>query len=312
MATYGFVWGFLWLAQLVNEAIAEIAAQLARGWRHLFPVSGSSAVTGLPSAVVKAMLVIFVVGVLLLMQSCATTEPVGVVHASAIQETTSLPVHDNAAPYTAWVLCVDTSTSVRDDQFTKLQAILEQTLQSKLKNNDIVWLVDMGSAKSLAQSIYVPALPRQQGPRPLDAVSRQAAERALAAAIDEIRRAIQSLERSAVNTNLIDRIALAMGILRDHPSATKVLLIGSDFIDDRGVPTATPPSNSLGLSGKGVYALLFAARPTTRALKDIGLSEVRLEQVVRTEWSAYFKSLNAQAVSVQLADSIPTSPNLGN
>lgn len=209
--------------------------------------------------------------------------------------------HDPTHSFDSWAVCIDTSLSVDPEQFAKTLRALTHILHTRVKANDLVWLILVKGDASTSALFEIPSVPHRRSSASIPLQPARGAEGILAAAIG-------ALHQSAVFTDLADPLALGLNLLRtQNGGARKTLLIGSDFISDEGPGTisAHPPTSALHASAEGIAIEMLLACPTSKYLRRLQLTPAQIFEAVNTEWVKYFQHLGARSTSVRLVDAVP-------
>lgn len=211
--------------------------------------------------------------------------------------------HDPNRPYSACVICLDTSLSPREDEFQRLLAIAQAIVQDEVTYNDLVWLIPIQSGLGPTQAFEMPAGSARRSVR-----SSRAA--ALAEAKAALLIAIRNMKQRSGTTDLQSSVEAALDLLRSHPNATRrLMVVGSDFLTDtgNGHVAIEPPQMSRAGSAAGVNALLLFTYPKPAYLQELKMSPSALLANVESEWTAYLNKNSASAVTILPADAVPSS-----
>lgn len=118
---------------------------------------------------------------------------------AALANSPDVPAQDMSRPYRAWMLGIDTSTSLSPEQFDRALQILQSTVAHQVTPNDLVWLVDAAAALPEASVFAIPPIQTHSEKNRWGADLAQAKERALAA--------IRNFKQQRDSTNLEVRSA---------------------------------------------------------------------------------------------------------
>jgi hypothetical protein len=217
-----------------------------------------------------------VMNLLLLLFGCS--RPLQESRVSVTQQPAKLQ-HDPGEEYTAWAICIDTSKSPLPDEFRKLKGIVQQSIESEITFNDLVWVIRIGDQFRPAALFQMPPKGRTRSER-LQAIDR------LRDAKQAVVQEIEGLQQVAGQTDLTTSIPVALNILLTQRATRKLLVIGSDFIQDdgRGRFTSAPPKLAEGLSASNVNVSLLITCPSPKylgALAGCGKTTVRPKMLSR-------------------------------
>jgi hypothetical protein len=208
--------------------------------------------------------------------------------------------HDPTKPYDALVLCLDTSLSVEPQQFANAKHILKNLAATKVRYNDLVWLIEI---KGEAQTARLFEMPRDLARRSAtDQINKEFVRRKLT-----LLTAIDESQQQATSTDLRDPVELGLNLLGSKGRAgTRSFVIASDFAQDDGAGQASvlPPQWTKGLSASGVQIFLLVAQPKLKYLKWLGLTPAELFETVRGKWGKALQQIGATGISTQLIDAV--------
>jgi hypothetical protein len=225
------------------------------------------------------------------MTRCAAT-------AHAPLDTTAI-THELSEPYTAWAFCPDTSLSLLPEEFERLKLICQDTVRSRVEPNDLVWLVPIGTRISFTSPFEIPP---EAGTR-----SGHTNAGAVEAAKLRVIVAIANLKQSSLSTDLKDPVESSLSLLRSHQAAQRrVLLIGSDFIQDAGGRVASVDPR-IEASAASVEVNMYVAQPQARYLDQMHITRYALVETVRTKSRGAFNCLGARSAAATPLDAIPVA-----
>jgi hypothetical protein len=240
-----------------------------------------------------ALLIVALCSTVLLL-GCSKQQP----SSQAVQPETAITPHDPEQGFTAWVFCVDTSRSPREDEFARLKGLIRDTVDREVDFNDLVWVIPIGGGFTTSEPIQMPPRGRTRSEE-RDSIGHLKKQKdALIAEID-------GLQQVAGNTDLKDPVELALSILKSQNTGRKILMIGSDFIQDGARITPAAPPIGKSLSAKDVKVALLLTYPSPAYLNALRLSPNELRDIVTQKWGGYFASLGAANVALGLVDALP-------
>lgn len=297
---------YLYFMLLINEAFKELFAAVD----NLRNSTYSGPRSGVPQTTLYVIAAVMAGTIILLLSGCSP-QPATV---AAVNDGKGFPkgeisMQSSAVDYAAWVYCVDISTSPQPDQFAKGKGVIQKSAETDIKNNDAVWLIEVGEQPLTARSFTMPPAADKNGVRPIAPEQRMKAAADLKKDLMPLVDTIRTLKQTSSVTNLNDVIARALGILKDQRVREKSLVISSDYVNDleNNHLAAEPPPFDEKISAEGVAVTLLLTLPKQEYLRKLGMSETELERVVRQDWVQYFKNLKSASVAVKLVDSFPAA-----
>jgi len=202
--------------------------------------------------------------------------------------------HNPNLPYKVWVICLDLSLSLQAEQYRRLQVWAEQLVSRDVGPNDLVFLIPIRSGFESTLPFQMPAGSTLSAKKP-------AAAQALLEAKTEVIATIHGMKQNSGATDLKSTLEVAFDLMRQYPKATRrILIVGSDFLNDSGLISPTPPAPRGGAAG--VETLLLVTYPKPKYLQRARLTASGLLENVETNWAAYFRNSGVQSVSVRLVD----------
>jgi hypothetical protein len=210
--------------------------------------------------------------------------------------------HDPSAPFNTWALCIDSSRSVRPDQFVRMRQILQRLVETAVSYNDLVWLIEI---RDYTRSARLYDMPRKVMDRTRAVAVDSGLRQRKSALVD----AVSRLQQRAGSTDLSEPVSFALTLLATKPTAVlKTIVIGSDFVSDTGRLTTPFPPASLGAaSAAGMRVALVVTEPKDEYLQKLKLSGMGLFAIVKERWVAHFITIGAARVTAQPADAVPVS-----
>src|SRR5260370_31482741 len=151
--------------------------------------------------------------------------------------------HDQNQAHQAWVLCMDTSRSPIPEQFQKLKRVIQQSVRTDMRPNDLAWWIPIESGPRSPELFLI-------APVGLKRSTRVGAGPRLQKSKERLDDAISKLDQRASRTDLKSPIEWGLNILQVEAGAReKYLVIGSDFVQDEapGKMTLDPPDSMDGI-----------------------------------------------------------------